>query len=225
MPDVAVIVPWRPGCQHREQAWAWVRARYADVHPAWEIIEARAPTGPWCKALAVNPAVAATSADVIIVADADVWVPNLTDAVAELDQAPWVIPHRLVHRLTEDATAAVLAGADTGGQPTAERPYLGVPGGGLVIAPRTTLLDVPLDPRFWGWGQEDVSWAAALQSLTGPPYRGSTPLTHLWHPPQPRSTRKVGSPQGQLLHRRYISAARKGPPAMRQLLQEVTPCP
>lgn len=216
---VTVIVPWRAGCPQRQRAWEWVQARYACRHPGWTIVQAQAPDGPWCKATAVMPAIAAARDDVVVVADADVWCNGLQDAVDAVRNGlvAWAIPHLLVRRLTEPATAALLAGGAA--TETCERPYRGLQGGGVVVARRDVLLDTPLDHRFTGWGQEDASWAVALRTLHGQAWRGSHDLIHLHHPPQERATRKVGSPAGQLLHRRYL-AARRDPARMRALLQE-----
>ena len=61
---------------------------------------------PWIKAQAVTPAVHATDADVIVIAD--VWADNVTQAVdAVAAGARWAIRHLLVHRLTEAATTRV----------------------------------------------------------------------------------------------------------------------
>lgn len=167
------------------------------------------------------PAVAGCDADaIVVVADADVWSDGLQAAIQAVeDGAPWAMPHGLVHRLTEDGTAAVFAGADWRSQPTCQKPYPGIPGGGVVVARRETLLDVPLDPRFVGWGQEDESWAMALTTLAGAPWRGNADLVHWWHPPQERLCRRRGSVDGWKLRRRYIRA-RHDTAAMRQLLEE-----
>lgn len=218
MSVVDVVVPWRGGCSHRERALAWVVARYAARHPNWTVTVAQAAAGAWSKATAVMPAIHASSADIIVVADADVWCDDLQDAVDALGQHGWAIPHTQVRRLTEHATANVLAGADPAAQETLEA-YRGVPGGGYVIATREQLVAVPLDPRFEGWGCEDVSWAMALHTVAGPSWRGEASLTHLWHPPQPRPTRRRGSAENERLRRRY-GAARRRPVVMRQLLAE-----
>lgn len=178
--------------------------------------------GPWNKAAAVMRAARASDADIVIVADADVWTTAIAAAVdAVLVGAPWAVPHARVHRLTEAATAAVRAGQHHINLETVEPPYRGVAGGGIVVLPRDTLLEVPLDVRFEGWGQEDVSWAIALHTLAGRAWRGSADLIHLWHPPQPRVSRRTGSLAGSRLARRY-AAARGNPDQMRALLAEVT---
>jgi hypothetical protein len=177
------------------------------VHPEWEIHVSQID-GEWRKGVAVAAGVDACSTDIVVVADADVWCDGLDDAVAAVETgATWAVPHRLVHRLDRDATASLVAtGApDTG---RTERSYVGHAGGGLTVMRRATYRRVPIDPRFVGWGQEDDAHALALRTLTGLPWRGRTDLIHLWHPPQPRQTRSVGSPESQRLLRRYKTATR-----------------
>lgn len=166
------------------------------------------------------PALAASTADIVVVADADVWCDETETAVEEVAAgAGWAIPHRGVFRLTETATSQVLAGESWIDLELDERPYLGLLGGGIVVAHRETLLTIPLDPRFIGWGGEDDSWGMALRTMLGPPARGRGQLVHLWHPPQPRVTRRRGSAANWKLRGRYLAAV-DDPAAMRRLLTE-----
>jgi hypothetical protein len=92
-------------------------------------------------------------------------------------------------------------------------------GGGIVVTHRDTMLDIPLDPRFTSWGQEDESWAMALWCLLGEPWRGEAPLLHLWHPLEAREGRRKGSQAGWNLRNRY-ARVRHDSPGMRELLAE-----
>jgi hypothetical protein len=212
--------PWR--VRARDHVVAWYRSQ------GYDLVEGTCP-GPWRKAVAVADATRRSTGEILVVADADCLCVGVGQAVAAVEGgaaaveggAPWGIPHRLVHRLDEAATAAVYDGAtaeSTGGR--AQRPYQGFAGGGIVVLPRSTYLDVPLDPRFEGFGQEDESWALALTTLCGTAWRGTAPLWHLHHPPAPRLSRGVGSPASRQLLGRYVRAARAGRPAMRALLDE-----
>lgn len=212
---VEVVVPFTGSCPHRLRALNWVRGRYP-----WPVTIATAPAGPWCKAAAVMPAVSNCSADVVVVADADVWTAGITAAVAAVGAGePWAVPHHDVRRLTEDATTAVLAGAAPQEQPLVERAYRGMEGGGIVVATKLVLESIPLDPRFIGWGQEDAAWGIALHHTAGPAWRGTDPLYHLFHPPQPRLSRRYGSDASANLWRRYVRA-RSSPAAMQSLIEE-----
>jgi hypothetical protein len=216
---VAVLVPWRPD-PDRQRLWDWLKPRWP--HP---VIEGTPQDGPWRKAEAVQTAAEHTDANIVIVADADVWCDNTSEAVqAVTNGAAWAAPHLWVHRLTPQATDAVLAGEPFDGQQLERPRYRGVLGGGIVVLPRQTLLDVPLDRRFAGWGQEDEAWEAALTVLAGKPWRGRHTLWHLWHPPQERMTRRVGSTESRRLANRYREAwrhANRGnPEPMRRLVEE-----
>jgi hypothetical protein len=213
---VEVVVPLRTnGCPHREAAFRFCRERY--TYPVVVV----APGGePWIKAAAVMPAIEHSRAEVIVLADADVWCDGLDQAVAAVqDGAGWAIPHLDVVRLTEAGTAACVAGEPWQSLPTVQRPYRGIEGGGYLVALRETFLTIPLDPRFVGWGQEDHSHGIALYTLLGPAWRGTAPLIHLWHPPAPRLNRQRGSHEGWALFRRYVKA-RTDPNVMRALLEE-----
>ena len=204
--SVEVIVPWRGGCPHRDRALAWVLGRWLDL--GFDATVAEAGDGPWCKAAAVNPAVERSSADVVVVADADAWCTAVGAALDAVEGgAPWAIPHRLVWRLDEAASDEVISGALDLGRlwmaHTEEVPYTGVAAGGLLVAGRDVLLDVPLDARFVGWGGEDHAWGYALSTLYGQPWRGRAPLWHLWHPTPERVSRIVGNEQSEALRRHY----------------------
>lgn len=216
--DVAVVIPWRGGCPHRERALEWVRARYP-----WPVVLGEV-SGEWCKARAVAAALRGVSVDVLVVADADVWCSTTPDIVEAVRAGPrWGVPHRGIRRLTEAATTRVLAGADPerfGGADLVEPPSRTHDGGGIVVLRPDAWADVPMDPRFVGWGHEDDAWGLALWTLLGPPARGRGRLWHLWHPPQQRITRKVGSTESLTLFERYRRAHNR-PAAMRALLAEV----
>lgn len=221
--SVSVIIPWRPA-PGREQAHAWVTARWREHFPSWQYVTGSCPDGPWRKGLAVRIGLARAIGTTVIVADADVWCDDIeaaVDAVAS-GRAPWAMPHTLVRRLTDHATAQVLAGGPLDG-PTAET-HPGMAGGGLVVLPRATARGVPMDPGFAGWGQEDEAWAAALETLAGPVWRGTADLVHLWHPPADRQSRRVGTPEGMARYRRYLDA-RGRPDEMRALLAEFCTSP
>jgi hypothetical protein len=214
VPSVEVVIPWLPGCVHRTRALGWVSTR----HP-YPVTVGHGST-PWVKADAVMPAVRESTADIIVVSDADVWC-DMTEAIEAVKcGAPWAKPHRDVYRLTEQATADFYGGADYRDLPLDRAVYRGIAGGGVVVAKRTTLLDIPLDPRFVGWGQEDESWALALHTVAGMAYLGTEDLIHLWHPPQPRMSERKGSPESWHLMRRYAKA-RRDPEQMRSILKEI----
>lgn len=228
--NATVVIPWRGGCPHRERALDWVIAYYE--RSGYRVVVSDYWDEPWRKARAVMPAVERARPGVVVVADADLWCEDLDKAVWAIlcGLAEWAVPHRVVHRLSEQATSRFY---DTGLIEYDCKPYEGRLGGGIVVAHRDTLLDVPLDRRYAGWGQEDESWGMALRVLKGDPWRGTAPLHHLWHPPpttvghpsredpdNERWTRRRGSSESWNLYKKYNNARHAGPEAMRKLLED-----
>lgn len=218
MTSVAVLFPWAGEDPHRTAAFTFVRAWYAEHHPDWRLCTGEAPAGDkWCKAEAVRNAARQSNAEIFVVADADCIAPQVGEAVNAVRSGyGWAMPHFIVHRLTEMATHLFTTGAaDPETFPRTasyytQMPYAGYPGGGIVVLPRQTYASAPLDPRFTGWGQEDECWAMALRTLHGPQWRPpNAPLWHLWHPPQNRMSRAVGSSASRDLHTLYRRSATK----------------
>jgi hypothetical protein len=217
MPSVDVIIPWKPGDIYREIVLGWVLNAWNEVGSEPIIGNC---DGDWSKAVAVRDAVSRSTAEWLIVTDADVWCAMTLDVTHQIIESDdrWGTPHGLVHRLTPVATSDVLKGAMIGG-PVEQRPYPGVPGGGIVILERELWDECPLDRRFVGWGQEDEAWGAALACIGGKPFRGDHDLWHLWHPPAPRANRAVGSHESRRLRNEYYRA-RRDENVMRRLLDQ-----
>ena len=217
--SVAVVVPWKAGCGHRERVLPFVLAWWADR--GFETVVGEC-VGEWSKAVAVADALTRTDADTLVIADADVILADDTAvhlAIEALDSHNWAVPHQFVWRWDETTTAGILAGNHPADGRVAQRPYLGWLAGGITVIRRDVYEQAPLDPRFTGWGQEDESWSLALTCLAGEPWRGTSDLWHLWHPPQKRMNRKWGSRESRALAGRYIEAA-ADPDVMRSLLKE-----
>jgi hypothetical protein len=222
---VSVLVPFRAGCPYRDAAWRWVQHQYHDTFPGWEIVTGKSGYGPFNRSQAILDAASHATGDTFVVADADVFTDGLETAVEAAQTAGWAVPHLLLHRLSKDSTARVLAGDDWRGLPLSTdnrqdaKPYRGNECGTLVVVRRDVLNDVPPDVRFVGWAREDQAWALALRTFIGQPWRGTADLPHLWHPPQPRPNRVQGSAATEALYRRYLRV-RRDPDGLRALLDE-----
>ncbi len=237
---VSVLIPYRDRGDnggHRAAVLGFVEQWWAAEHPSWQLLRGFCRDGPWVKADAVADGLCRADGDVLVVADADVLAPGVGPVASLVADGAvgWAMPHQRVHRLSEAATAGILRGAalpdpafsparrgprtPPTGRPVEQHP--GVIGGGCVVLQRDLYRQAPLDPRFTGWGQEDLSWGRALTVLAGPPWRQPAPLWHLWHPParrlapgeEPapgeytRLSRAIGSAQGRDLWRRYRAAS------------------
>jgi hypothetical protein len=216
---VSVLIPFASEDPWRVDARSYVGGWYDAL--GYEVIGGTCP-GQWRKAVAVAHAARYSTADVFVVADADCLCAGVAPAIAAVEGgAAWAVPHGFVHRLDQPATEAIYAGADPAGTTgRTQRPYKGFAGGGIVVLRRDVWEEIPLDPRFAGWGGEDSSWAMALTTLVGPPARLNAPLFHLWHESPPRMTRRWGSPASRALELRYKRAARANRRAMADIVAE-----
>lgn len=165
----AVVIPWRGGDADRERALHFVIDCYRAL--GWPVTIGGHTIGPWNKPKAIANAVAGTDADILVIADGDVLCDKVEEAVDRC--VTYVQPWRRIYRLSKKATDLVYAGADPKDiyrEPDMlhRRVYGGVVGGGLLVCKREVYESCPLDPRFEGWGGEDVSWGHALQALHGP---------------------------------------------------------
>lgn len=238
---VWVVIPWRSGCGHRQHAFDYVTRWWAANYPDWPVVVGEWPKdrGSWRKGCAVrNAGVHPGPDDVVVVSDADVIPVGVGEAVESVVPAMWgrpstrwAMPFRIVYRLTEPGTWLAINGGIDLMQPiprdmngVVQETYVGSAGGGVVVLRGDVFNEVPIDPRFFGYGQEDLSWSLALHRLAGAPTMRTDPLWHLWHPPQPRMrrgstvSRGVGSEAALRLWQRYREATT--PATMRALVAE-----
>lgn len=231
-PSVSVIIPWQPSSPQREAALDWIRRRYSQLHSKWEVIVGE-HEGEWSKGTAVADAVKRSRGQVLVVSDADVFLEPLAleRACAAALNEPWVVPHNGVFRMKDQWTRAWLDGLPslTPDRSYKKRsrldrePYDGFPGGGMVILTREAFNECPgPDPRFVGWGAEDVSWGYALDTVLGRHVRLEAELWHLWHPFQ--ANHKRPGPESRKLHTSYV-AAQGIPRLMRALVHGAEPDP
>jgi len=218
--DVSLIVPVS-GEPERERAWDWLRPSYEAT--GWEIVECPDTATEWSKGRAVNPGVAMSSGNRLIIADADLYI-DLDVLGCALDLlgngAAWVVPHKTVYRLAPRATRALRAMPEPPlPSPTISRHHLGPVGGGFVVCTRSAFDEVHgIDPRFTGWGGEDISFGWALDTLVGKHTRLDAPTWHMHHPPMQRFAGRA-SPENEWLAGRYADA-RGEPVAMRAICEE-----
>ena len=143
---VEVIVPFAGGCPYRKKALEFTRQRYP-----WPVTIAEGGE-PWSKGAALRPAIEASTADILVVSDADCWTDGLPAAIEAVEQgAAFAIPHRRVIRLSEESTGHYMTTGEVR-HPFDRRPYTGMAGGGFVVARREVIASIPPDPRFTGWG-------------------------------------------------------------------------
>lgn len=224
---ISVLIPYSLGCPYRTRALEWVVGQWQAEAPDAEIILGRCPDGPWRKAAAVRDAVDRSHGEVLVISDADVSCGRTIEAVRLVAAgSAWAVPHVMVYRFSESATERILDGADPAAiyreQGALVESHQGRFGGGIVVLTRDAYEMCPMDPRFAGWGGEDESWGHAIDTVLGKGRRLDGHLWHLWHPPQERLSRNVGSEANDVLRGRY-QRARWDAEAMRELLDSGQP--
>jgi hypothetical protein len=218
---VEVIVPYWGSDPQREASLEYVLARLkAERLP----VKVARSDGPAPKAAVLWPVLRKSNADVLVIHDADLWCEGLPAAIDTVinGEFVWARPHRNVVRLAADSSAFYMTTGELPGRREIRydrTPYLGVTGGGIVVARAEVLLDVVMDPRFEGWGQEDMALGNAIWTLYGPPHIGDLDLIHLYHEPLPRVDHMWGSEANRELYTRYHKAT-VDPSAMLALVAE-----
>jgi cellulose synthase/poly-beta-1,6-N-acetylglucosamine synthase-like glycosyltransferase len=223
MVNVEVVIPiGKNDSAGRIRVRDWIVERYRREHPDYRVTLAGCPTRDWSKGRAANPLLLGSTADVVILADADSYVHPRMLAAAALavadNPAGWGFPHTLVRRITGRDTARILDGEQVP-RPGFERTASVLPGGGIVAATPQAWRHVGgVDPRFVGWGGEDFALGCALHMLRGAPSmpQEASILWHLWHPSGKRRT----SADTQDLLRRYRIARRGDREQMAALVGE-----
>lgn len=200
---VSLLVPFRSDHGVRAEVWEWLIEYWANELPGAEIIVGTSDSVPFCKTEAVNAAASIAQGDIFVILDADCYIQG--DVIQDCAQAIrdarayheklWFVPYRKFWRLTREATAEILASdpaeplwpscpPDPSILDDEESESHGHWFGALIqIMPREAFWAVGgMDPRFRGWGGEDVSFMRALDCLYARHKTTSNGVFHLWHP-------------------------------------------
>jgi len=225
-PTVAVLVPWRPiGCPHRDAAWAAVQHHWTEA--GFVVIVGDDGGDPFSRAASLNRAAAEVDVDVYVVADADTLV-DVEQVAAAITLANsslgMVLAYTEFCYLNDRGTALALRST-----PAERRRLFGAPdrdrylswclstsvSSCVVVSAATWHIVGGFDPRFRGWGMEDVAFFTACETLTRVATRRIPgPVLHLSHPSEP-----IRPAANVALLDRY-NAARANPAAMRHLVVE-----
>lgn len=203
-PQISLLVPFRADREDESRAivWRWLRRYWEHELPDAEIVIGESHTRVFSKTDAVNDAARKARGRIFVILDADTYIPGrvIQHCADEIDRAlerghrRWFIPYRHLYRLTEDATFDVLM-SEPGNPLRFSTPppkddvesTLGSAHGRrfgalIQIMPREAFELVGcMDPRFRGWGGEDISFVRALDTLYGKHKTVRGDVLHLWH--------------------------------------------
>ena len=194
---VSILVPFTPeeGDTQREDAWRWVEARWRATVPDAEIvvgIDSGTPPGPYSKTAAVNDAYTRATGDVFVIADADAWMePSALHRAVDVARRTnrLVVPWKFILRIDEEqskrvmdqdpsapveVTEAMRVTAFNGPDPMSA--------GTMIVISREGFEAVEgMDPRFRGWGMEDVAFGRACATILGQTVYGNEEVVSLYH--------------------------------------------
>lgn len=241
---LSVIVPFRDDDGTRGARKIWLIEHWKKVLSEHglkhEIILCSEDGVPFSKAVAVHNGVAKSRGDILALIDADTVVPGYAVAecvrrirlALERGDREWAMPYKDVYRLTLKATASFMEG-ELPLPPTDEDiEDFGKDGfryGAMIqIMPREAWDTVQgFDPRFRGWGGEDVCLKITLDTLYTEAYVFPSDLIHLWHDRPGRekgyATRYWPGQVGLMVNSRLASrygVARGKPNVLRALIAE-----
>lgn len=190
MSNVVILVPRREGEADRDRLWSFARARWANDHPEYRIVEGHhtADEGPFNRSRAINRAArAAGDWDVAVIIDGDVVVApeqvwNAVAVAAATDRP--VLAYDVRVHLSKPGTKKVLEGYRgnwrAGGL---EKKELRDSCSSAIVVSRHLWDQVGgFDETFVGWGWEDVAFRCACETVAnGELIKLAGELFHLWH--------------------------------------------
>lgn len=181
--------------EDRDKIWAWLQMYWrhnlpgATITMGHDLTHHLATEGhPFSKTTAVNDAVANSHGDIIVILDADAYVSHelILYCANEIRQARkrgrrlWFVPYRRFYRLSKSATEKILESDpknpwhpdDPPLQTHLDHDHVANPKYGhhfmamIAILPREGFKEVGgMDPRFNGWGGEDISFMRAMDTI------------------------------------------------------------
>jgi hypothetical protein len=203
-PQISFLVPFRPddSSPHRTRVWRWLREYWSWELPDAEIVIGRSSGKAFSKTEAVNDAAKRARGRTFVILDSDTYIRGsiIRHCANEIDEAIrkghrlWFIPYRHLYRLNEETTERVLNSNPRHPlrftSPPDDDEVLSTQGsshghrfGAMIqIMPREAFEHVGcMDPRFKGWGGEDIAFVRAVDTLYGKHKTTENDVVHLWH--------------------------------------------
>ena len=201
---ISLLVPFVTTDPRRQQTWDWLAKYWAHELPQADVCVGTNYELPFSKTSAVNHAARQAQGDIFVIMDADCYIRGsiLVDCAERIrlerrrGHKLWFMPYRCFYRLSDTASKVVLESdpADPFRYPVPPArsdiendPLTGIKQGHwfgalIQLMPREAFEHLGgMDPRFSGWGGEDVAFMRALDTLYARHMTVPTAVFHLWH--------------------------------------------
>jgi hypothetical protein len=200
---LSLLIPFRDDDGSRTSTYNWLIEYWKAALPDAQIVTGSDSHVPFSKTSAFNDARTRATGDIFVLIDADCYLDAqvLLNCAAQirlnrkLGRRLWYIPYRQFYRLNERTSSHVLASdpahpmqiptpppvADIDNTP--EAASHGHWWGAMVQVMPKQAFDLVggTDPRFTGWGGEDVAFMRALDTLWCKHKTTNNQVLHLWH--------------------------------------------
>ncbi len=181
-----VCIPFRPVDSEREANLARTRQQWDAL--GWPVHLGDHEGESFCRGEAINAAAREATddgADVLIVADCDFLLDSTSQAEQGVETAlrddAYVVCFSFMRALGQQGTNAVREGRNWVNQDVLEN--IGMIWGNCFAIPTDLFWRVcGFDPRFRGWGAEDIAFLVAASTMGGPKSRITGGSFHLTHP-------------------------------------------
>lgn len=178
---ISLLVPFRANGPRdtRVKAWKWLEQRWQTILPEAELCMGTDTGEPFSKSVAVNDAYSKSTGDMLVIADADSWVerPQIETGLEHAaSYEHLVVPWWTAYRLTREDSQTLMKMPPDSILPVTREMKERAAGTGpspasaamVIILQRKAFERVGgWDPRFRGWGSEDVSFGNACWTFLG----------------------------------------------------------
>lgn len=201
-PKISILIPFSSKDPVRIAHFKWLLKYWKYELPDAEVIIGISKSKVFCKGEALNNAAKQSRGKVLVIMDADAYIPGeVIDRCAdkileELDNHLWLIPYRHLYRLRKDITELIIESDPANPLRIPQHPpkeltennrdiskYGHRFGAMCQMFPREAYNVLGcFDERFQGWGGEDIALVRALDTLWGKHKTTKNDILHLWHP-------------------------------------------
>jgi glycosyltransferase involved in cell wall biosynthesis len=201
-PKISLLIPFSSADPERTATFRWILKYWKHELPDAEIIIGRSRSRPFCKGEALNHAARKATGKVLVILDADAYIPGhiisrcADRIIEERENHLWYVPYRRLYRLDKEISKDIINSDPRNPLRLSSPPPLDHVENGqsskyghrygamIMMFPREALNAISgcFDERFRGWGGEDVALLRALDTLYGKHKTTNNDILHLWHP-------------------------------------------